>query len=231
MIHYVVVGVAMSRPPKTDEYRRYAIYGGTHQEAELVALQMAACTSVMPVETVREPSGRPGVLCAAAGCRVAQQEPHGTLGCTCWHITWDDDLDGDTEAWQVSSSCPLHSEDDAAWVALAEEAERIRERCEPSGPWNLECPVDGCRWGRTGGYGDGMAMLRHHYATEHDGGVATCTRPAPHECRVNGPCNGLPKTEEGAPQCQDSASPPTERFSQPRNLALRLLDRLARLLP
>jgi hypothetical protein len=24
--------------------------------------------------------------------------------------------------------------------------------------------------------------------------VQTCTRPAPHICRVNGPCNGLPKS-------------------------------------
>jgi hypothetical protein len=30
--------------------------------------------------------------------------------------------------------------------------------------------------------------------------VQTCTRPAPHKCTINGPCNGFPKPEcDGRP--------------------------------
>jgi hypothetical protein len=48
-VHYINIGVALKRPPFVDEYRRYAIAADTRTEAELIALQMAACTSVMPV--------------------------------------------------------------------------------------------------------------------------------------------------------------------------------------
>jgi len=44
-----VVGVALSRPPKIDEYRGYVVVADTDAEARTVALQMASCTSVMPV--------------------------------------------------------------------------------------------------------------------------------------------------------------------------------------
>lgn len=49
MIYRVDVGVALSRPPKIDEYRTYAIEAGSKVEANILACQMAACTSVMPV--------------------------------------------------------------------------------------------------------------------------------------------------------------------------------------
>lgn len=49
MIFYVHVQVALSRPPRGDEMRRYAVEAADAVEAELVATQMASCTSVMPV--------------------------------------------------------------------------------------------------------------------------------------------------------------------------------------
>ena len=49
MIFAVSVGVALSRPPLIDEFRRYEIDTVSESEAELVACQIAACTSVMPV--------------------------------------------------------------------------------------------------------------------------------------------------------------------------------------
>lgn len=48
-IHTVVVGVALDRPPTVDEYRRYVVEAEDPTEATLIALQMAACTSTMPV--------------------------------------------------------------------------------------------------------------------------------------------------------------------------------------
>ena len=48
----VEVGVALCRPPRTDEYRRYVIEAETGEEADLIACQMAQCSSVMATESV-----------------------------------------------------------------------------------------------------------------------------------------------------------------------------------
>jgi hypothetical protein len=49
MIWFVHVGVCLERPPTIQEYRRYAVEARSGLEAKEVALQMACCTSVMPV--------------------------------------------------------------------------------------------------------------------------------------------------------------------------------------
>lgn len=49
MIYSVDVAVALRRPPGVDEYRRVVVSAADPTEASLVAAQMAACTSVMPV--------------------------------------------------------------------------------------------------------------------------------------------------------------------------------------
>jgi hypothetical protein len=49
VIWYIHVGVALARPPRLDEYRRYAIEADCPYEAEELALQMASHDSVMPV--------------------------------------------------------------------------------------------------------------------------------------------------------------------------------------
>jgi hypothetical protein len=49
VIFYVHVRVALARPPQADETRRYAVEAEDSVQAEEIALQMAACTSVMPV--------------------------------------------------------------------------------------------------------------------------------------------------------------------------------------
>ncbi len=49
MIFRVHVGVALHRPPEIHEYRLYLVDAGNEIEALGVALQMAACSSVMPV--------------------------------------------------------------------------------------------------------------------------------------------------------------------------------------
>lgn len=51
MTFRVVVGVALRRPPTVDEYRLVVVEADSGSEAMLVAAQMAACTSVMPVST------------------------------------------------------------------------------------------------------------------------------------------------------------------------------------
>lgn len=107
MIHYVRVAVALSRPPKIDEWRRYCVVAPNRQEAVLVAQQMAACTSVMPVESQWESSHRAGPV-----------EPFGVMGCRCWHVTWDDEIADGEEGWMMEPDCPHHSEDTAAWAAL-----------------------------------------------------------------------------------------------------------------
>lgn len=112
VIHFVTIGVALERPPTVQQYRRYALYGGTHQDAELVALQMSACTSVMPVEVVR-PHPRcheEGAACTCSGCKVAETEPHGAMGCRCWPRAA---LDGhcpdfEEESWLIDENCPYH---------------------------------------------------------------------------------------------------------------------------
>lgn len=45
----VEVGVALRRPPRVDEYRKYIVSASGRTQALSVALQMASCTSVMPV--------------------------------------------------------------------------------------------------------------------------------------------------------------------------------------
>lgn len=125
MIHYITVGVARERPPKTDEYRRYAIYGGTHQEAELVATQMAACTSTMPVSVERDPSQARVYDCLTNRCTVATPvEPHGALGCRCWPAYLDVEdwvnSDDEPEHWLISDDCPLHGRPKTAEKALRE---------------------------------------------------------------------------------------------------------------
>lgn len=50
----VTVGVALTRPPIIDEYRHTKVWAETGLEAELIACQVAACTSVMPVWAVVE---------------------------------------------------------------------------------------------------------------------------------------------------------------------------------
>lgn len=47
----VVVGVALARPPRVDEYRKVLVDAGDAVEATLIAAQIVACTSVMPVST------------------------------------------------------------------------------------------------------------------------------------------------------------------------------------
>lgn len=51
MIYHVQVGVALQRPPRTDEYRKVAVEAVNGHEAMLIAAQIAACTSTMPVST------------------------------------------------------------------------------------------------------------------------------------------------------------------------------------
>lgn len=50
-VYKVVVGVALARPPKVDEYRLVLVASNSRYEAELIACQIAACTSVMPVSS------------------------------------------------------------------------------------------------------------------------------------------------------------------------------------
>ncbi len=49
MIHHVVVGVALQRPPLIDEFRYYVIEDDSEHDAELTALHMAYRASVMPL--------------------------------------------------------------------------------------------------------------------------------------------------------------------------------------
>lgn len=49
MLYTVHVGVALHRPPAVHEWRRVRVAASSDAEARLVACQMAACTSVMPV--------------------------------------------------------------------------------------------------------------------------------------------------------------------------------------
>ena len=50
MIVVVHVGVALSRPPKLDEYRRIVVLAASEIEGRLIACQIAACTSKMVVQ-------------------------------------------------------------------------------------------------------------------------------------------------------------------------------------
>lgn len=52
MIYTVDVAVALARPPATAEWRHYVVEATDVVDAQLCALQMASCTSVMPVEAL-----------------------------------------------------------------------------------------------------------------------------------------------------------------------------------
>lgn len=129
LIHYVTVGVAMSRPPKVDEYRRYAVVAANQQEAVLVAQQMAACTSVMPVYSEWESSHRAGPV-----------EPFGAMDCSCWHIPWSEDLQRfiDPETWQLNEACPWHGTPPVTAgprPVAREQAQDVPHLCETSRCW------------------------------------------------------------------------------------------------
>lgn len=49
MVFYIHVGVCLVRPPVIQEYRRYAVEAPSGLQAKEIAIQMAACTSEMPV--------------------------------------------------------------------------------------------------------------------------------------------------------------------------------------
>lgn len=49
LTYTVNVGVALRRPPRIDEYRKYVVRARGRTHALDIALAMAACTSVMPV--------------------------------------------------------------------------------------------------------------------------------------------------------------------------------------
>lgn len=53
MAQFVVqVGVALSRPPRTQEFRKIIVGAENGYEAELIACQIAQCTSVMATESL-----------------------------------------------------------------------------------------------------------------------------------------------------------------------------------
>lgn len=175
IIHYVRVAVALSRPPKIDEWRRYCVVAANRHEAELIAQQMASCTSVMPVKSQWESSHRAGPV-----------EPFGAMGCRCWKVNWDDEIADGEEGWMMEPDCPHHSEGTAAWAALdgcpacAEfgeclDCQEVRENpptpetANAGGPDIDDTPV-----------------------------IAVCTR-LDHRCGPpdvgQGPCNGWPRTK------------------------------------
>jgi hypothetical protein len=51
VIYRVQVGVALRRPPAVHEYRLVVVEAADRWEALLVAAQISACTSTMPVST------------------------------------------------------------------------------------------------------------------------------------------------------------------------------------
>lgn len=149
MIHYINVAVALERPPGEHQWRRYAIYGGTHADAELTALQMASCTSVMPVRVERKepPDSGPfsGPCCCWASCsHVSPVAPHGALGCRCWPGVLDGgDPDTEVERWLVDEYCPHHGLDitppeDVPWADCVS--------ADPEVWLNCACTTDeGCK--------------------------------------------------------------------------------------
>jgi hypothetical protein len=52
-VYTIIVAVALSRPPGEHEFRKCRVAADSYAEALCVALQMAACTSVMPVSAIR----------------------------------------------------------------------------------------------------------------------------------------------------------------------------------
>jgi len=122
MIHFIQIGVALDRPPKTDQIRRYAIYSGTHQDAELVALQMASCSSTMPV-SVEKPKEYAYTLCSVMGCKMTETEPHGVLGCRCWPAgEYDAPIDvSELDRWLIDQHCPYHGIGSPGFDAMEDE--------------------------------------------------------------------------------------------------------------
>jgi len=53
-VYSILVGVALAYPPRTHEYRKVMVEAPNLREAKLVAAQMAACSSTMPVSTELE---------------------------------------------------------------------------------------------------------------------------------------------------------------------------------
>jgi len=52
----IIVGVALSRPPRTHEYRKVVVEARHVWEAKLIAAQVVECSSVMAVSAEWEPS-------------------------------------------------------------------------------------------------------------------------------------------------------------------------------
>jgi hypothetical protein len=50
-VYSIIVGVALAYPPRVHEYRKIMVEAPNVREAKLVAAQMAACSSTMPVST------------------------------------------------------------------------------------------------------------------------------------------------------------------------------------
>lgn len=50
----IIVGVALKRPPKVDEYRKVVISANNQVEAEILACWIAGYNTVMPVSTELE---------------------------------------------------------------------------------------------------------------------------------------------------------------------------------
>lgn len=187
MIHYITVGVALERPPKADQYRRYAIYGGTHQDAELVATQMAACTSTMPVGVIRDRENggylRQAEVCARDCIPSTPLIPHGVDGCTCEQTETPDGyitiLDAEaTDAWAVNEQCPHHG-----WSEVV--SEQQDEMDVPYGQPPHECETsrcwEECERGRKfakGGYLPPYDAGRHgdEVPAMLSQGVVTCVR-------------------------------------------------------
>jgi hypothetical protein len=51
MLMQFMIGVALERPPKTDAFVFVNVEAATEIEGELIACQMAACISTMPVSS------------------------------------------------------------------------------------------------------------------------------------------------------------------------------------
>jgi hypothetical protein len=50
-VYHIEVGIAKTRPPQTDEFRKYVLAAESGHEAELTACQWAACAGVMATES------------------------------------------------------------------------------------------------------------------------------------------------------------------------------------
>jgi hypothetical protein len=102
--------------------------------------------------------------------------PYGVPGCRCWPDT-DYAAPGDEPRWQPNARCQFHGilprdrMDTGVYQVIRPEPGAKPTELRPVEelyPWWFEPTPDE---------------------------VKVCTRPQPHECWVNGPCNGLPKPE------------------------------------